>query len=38
MQAAHFNNGRHNNSFNASGMSVHVIRKIEGFSQFFPPR
>jgi hypothetical protein len=26
-----------NNSFNRSGISLHVIRKIEGFSQCFPP-
>jgi hypothetical protein len=31
-------NGRSNNSFNASGISLDVIRQIEGFSQFFPPR
>jgi hypothetical protein len=30
--------GRSNNSFNASGNSSDVIRKVEGFSQFFPPR
>jgi len=30
--------GRSNNSFNASGISMDVIRQIEGFSQFFPPR
>jgi hypothetical protein len=29
---------RHNNSLNASGNSLDVIRKVEGFSQFFPPR
>jgi hypothetical protein len=27
-----------NNSFNASGISMDVIRKVECFSQFFPPR
>jgi hypothetical protein len=27
-----------NNSLNASGNSLDVIRKIEGCSQFFPPR
>jgi hypothetical protein len=27
-----------NNSFNRSGNSGDVIRQIEGFSQFFPPR
>ena len=27
-----------NNSFNASGNSMDVIRKVECFSQFFPPR
>jgi hypothetical protein len=26
-----------NNSFNRSGVSLDVIRKIECFSQFFPP-
>ena len=29
---------RPNNSFNASGWSLDVIRKVECFSQFFPPR
>jgi len=29
--------GAPNNSFNQSGMSLHVIRKIEGLIQFFPP-
>src|SRR4051812_30606173 len=33
-----FNDGRPNNSFNASGNSLDVIRKVGGFSQFFPPR
>jgi hypothetical protein len=30
--------GRSNNSLNASGNSLDVIREIEGFSQSFPPR
>jgi hypothetical protein len=29
---------RSNNSFNASGISMDVIRKIGCFSQYFPPR
>jgi hypothetical protein len=33
-----FDDGRSNNSLNASGISLDVIRKVEGFSQFFPPR
>jgi hypothetical protein len=31
-------NGRSNNSFNRSGMSLPFIRKIEGFSQILPAR
>jgi hypothetical protein len=32
------NNDASNNSFNASGISMNVIRKVGCFSQFFPPR
>jgi hypothetical protein len=32
-----FDDGRSNNSLNASGMSPDVIREIEGFPQCLPP-
>jgi hypothetical protein len=31
-------NGRSYDSFDASGISMDVIREIEGFSQCIPPR